>query len=452
MTQSKQETESPTKREGKRQTSNLHLQWPWVETSIWSESMLTALVNGVKGGKWFSLIDKVTRPLTLLKAWMKVRANRGKGGVDGITIDKFEAKCFRYLDEIRTDLMSGRYQPKPVQRVYIPKANGGKRPLGIPTLKDRVVQAAIKMVIEPIFEKEFHDNSYGFRPKRGAKDALREVDRLLNEGYTHIVDVDFKAYFDTIPHDKLMELVEDKISDGNILRLLRLFLNQKVMDEMSQWTPTMGSPQGGVISPLLANIYLNPLDHAVARLGLPMIRYADDFVVAVKSLEEAQDLKLKIEEWANRAGLTVHPEKSKIVDYSAGEAFEFLGYRFCKHKRYVRPSSFKKMRDTIRAKTPRTAGQSLQVIVNSLNRTLKGWYAYFKHAHENCCKSIDQFVRRRLRAILRKREKRPGFGCNYTDHRKWPNAFFADLGLFATLDARKREVQGRAHHLAGQSR
>lgn len=448
----KQGTDSPTKQEGERQTSNLRLRWNWAEASIWSESMLTALENGVKGGKWFSLIDKVTRPKTLLSAWEKVRGNRGAGGVDGININKFEANCFRYLDEIRTALMNGTYHPLPVRRVYIPKSNGDKRPLGIPALKDRVVQMAIKMTIEPIFEKEFHNNSYGFRPQRGAKDALRHVDNLLREGYSHVVDVDFKAFFDTIPHDMLQALVETRVSDSRVLKLIKLFLKQGIMESLREWTPIQGTPQGGVISPLLANIYLNPLDQLMASRDIPMVRYADDFVIFTKSAQQAQEIKDLVEQWSKAVGLTVHPEKSRIVDYSAGEGVEFLGYCFQKGNRFIRKSSLKKLRDTIRTKTPRTAGASLEVIIANLNRTLRGWYGYFKHVQYQSLKSVDQFVRRRLRAILRKREKRPGFGANQQDHRRWRNAYFAELGLFATLEAQTKEVKERIRLMACQSR
>ena len=194
--------------------------WWWAEASIWTERMVSALGNGVKGGKWFSLIDKVIRPTTLEAAWRKVARNKGAAGVDGQSIERFAAQAERYLQELHDELRTGRYHPQPVKRVDIPKADGRTRPLGIPTVKDRIVQQALKMVIEPIFEVQFRPGSYGFRPGRGCKDALREVDRLLKEGYTHVVDADLKGYFDTIPHDRLMALVEGSISDGRVLALI----------------------------------------------------------------------------------------------------------------------------------------------------------------------------------------------------------------------------------------
>lgn len=453
VTKSKQETERPSGCiEGHRQTSDLRLRWNWTEAGIWSDSMLTALENGVKGGKWFSLIDKVMRPRTLLLAWERVRGNRGAGGVDGVTIDKFEANCLKYLEEIQKDLLRNTYRPQAVKRVYIPKAKGQRRPLGIPSIKDRVTQMAVKIAIEPIFEHEFHERSYGFRPQRGAKDALRKVDQCLREGYTHVVDVDFESFFDTIPHDSLMRLVEEKISDGRVLKLIESFLAQDIMEGMDRWTPTQGTPQGGVISPLLANIYLNPLDHLIAGSGMEVVRYADDFVIMLRSAEEAEVAKALVLEWSQRAGLTVHPEKSKIVDYAAGESFEYLGYRFEKGQRYVRDKSMTRMRDTIRSRTRRTVSGSMREVIRSLNRTLRGWYEYFKHSHPRCLGLIDGFVRRRLRSIYRQREKRPGFGSNLNDHKRWPNVHFAKLGLFTTLDAQIRDKRVRVRAMACQSR
>ena len=222
--------------------------WGWAEASIWTDRMVSALVNGVKGGKWFSLVDKAIRPTTLEAAWRQVERNKGSAGVDGQSVARFAAGAELYLAELHETLKSGRYRPAPVKRVEIPKGGGQTRPLGIPTVKDRIVQTALKMTIEPIFEAEFRDGSYGFRPGRGCKDALREVDRLVKEGYIHVVDADLKSYFDTIPHDKLMAQVARKISDGRILALIESFLRQEIMKEMEHWRPTAGTPQGAVMS------------------------------------------------------------------------------------------------------------------------------------------------------------------------------------------------------------
>ena len=237
------------------------------------------------------------------------------------------------------------------------------------------------MVIEPIFEHEFAEHSYGFRPKRGCKDALRRVDELLKSGYNYIVDADLKSYFDTIPHDRLMALVGQKVSDGRVLTLIETFLKQGVLDGMREWTPEMGTPQGAVISPLLSNIYLNPLDHLMARAGIEMVRYADDFVILCRSPEEASQALAVVQDWTAAAGLTLHPTKTRIVD-AKEDGFEFLGYRFEGGKRYPRAKSLKKFKDTIRAKTKRTSGKSLRAIIGSLNPTLRGWFEYFKHSYK----------------------------------------------------------------------
>ncbi len=397
--------------------------------------MVSALDNGVKGGKWFSLIDKVYRPTTLDAAWHKVARNKGSAGVDGQSIDRFASQAARYLSELQAELKEGRYRPAAVKRVDIPKGDGRTRPLGIPTVKDRIVQTALKMAIEPIFEAQFRPGSYGFRPGRGCKDALREVDRLLREGYGFAVDADLKSYFDTIPHDRLMRLVEGSISDGRILALIESFLRQDIMKDMERWRPTTGTPQGAVISPLLANLYLHPLDLLMEESGYRMVRYADDFVILCRSEDEARAAFRHIEAWTTTQGLTLHPDKTRIVDSrQPGQGFDFLGYRFEAGRRYVRKKSLKAFKDKVRAKTGRSRGASLGRIIADLNPMLRGWFGYFQHVVPSEFRCLDGFIRRRLRAILRKQAKRPGFGRNLGDHQRWPNAFFATHGLF-TLTA-----------------
>src|SRR6516165_7111194 len=298
----------------------------------------------------------------------------------------------------------------------------------------------MRMVIEPIFEHDFAEHSYGFRPNRGCKDALRRVDELLKSGYTTIVDADLKSYFDTIPHDRLMALVGQKVSDGRILTLIEAFLKQGVLDGLGEGTPEMGSPQGAVISPLLSNIYLNPLDHQMAQKGFEMVRYADDFIILCRSPEEATQALARVQAWTAAAGLTLHPTKTRIVD-ATKEAFEFLGYRFEKGKRYPRDKSMQKLKDTIRAKTKRTTGLCLRAIIDQLRPTLRGWFEYFKHSYRTTFQDVDGWIRMRLRSILRKRQGRKGRGCGL-DHHRWPNAFFAEQGLYS-LKA--------AHALACQS-
>ena len=418
--------------------------WEWVEASVWTERMLAALVNGVKGGKWYSLIDKVYDRRTLKAAWKRVASNKGAAGVDRISIKRFRSKAQCYLEELERDLRDGTYRPAPVKRVHIPKGRKKTRPLGIPTVKDRIVQTALKMVLEPIFEKEFLKSSYGFRPKRGCKDALREVDRLLKEGYTWVVDADVKSYFDTIPHNRLLDLIKERVSDGKVLHLIGLFLNQEIMEDMKLWNPIKGTPQGAVLSPVLANVYLHQLDLTLHRYGRKIIRYADDFVVLCRGKEEAEEALAEIQLWIDQNGLQLSQEKTHIGHcLEDGQGFEFLGYRFEGGCRFVRSKSLKKFKDNIRAKTRRTRGDSIENIISDLNPSIKGWFEYFKHAHHYTFNSLDGFIRRRLRAVLRKQKKRPGSGKTGRDHRQWPNTFFAERELF---------TMHKAHVLARQSR
>lgn len=413
----------------------------WVEPSVWTERMLAALVMGVRGGRWYSLIDKVSSLENLRAAFEKVKANRGAPGVDHVTVDQFEARREENLNHLSETLRNGTYRPQKIRRVYIPKPGSKeKRPLGIPTVRDRVAQAALRNVLEPIFEIGFAEQSYGFRPGRGCKDALRRVDRLLKAGYQYIVDADLKSYFDTISHEGLMHELRQKVTDGKVLNLVESFLKQGVFENLQEWTPEEGTPQGAVISPLLSNIYLNPLDHLMAERGFQMVRYADDFVVLCRTAEEAQRALGVVEEWTAKAGLTLHPVKTRTVTLGR-EGFEFLGYRFHEDKRWPRAKSLKKLKDTIRKKTRRCDGRSLEVIVIDVNRTLRGWFEYFKHCHEWTFPKLDSWIRKRLRGILRRRRKRKGCGRG-ADHQRWPNAFFRAQGLFSL------EV---AHELACQS-
>jgi len=419
-------------------------QWTWVEASIWTKRMLAALGNGVTGGTWYSLMDKVWAPHTLAAAWQRVAANKGAAGVDGLSIARFKARASHYLAELEQALREGSYQPLPARRVYIPKGPGKVRPLGISAVKDRVVQAAVKMVLEPIFERDFLPGNYGFRPGRGCKDALREVDQWLKAGYTWVVDVDLESYFDTIPKVPLLARVAEKVSDGTLLDLLQRFLAQDILEGMQQWTPLTGVPQGSVLSPLLSNVYLHPLDRVVGQAGYQIVRYCDDLVLLCRTQAEAEAALALVQGWTAQHGLRLHPEKTRIVDSSrGGDGFAFLGYRFAGDRRYVRQKSLKALRDKIRQKTGRTRSGSLEQIIAELNPILRGWFGYFKHARFPIFRTIDGFVRRRLRALLRKREKRPGFGRTHHDHQRWPNAFFATHGLFTLHEAYVQARQSR---------
>ena len=428
-----------------KQDAQAHGQeWSWVEACVWNERMLAALDNGVKGGKWFSLIDKVHPPVTLQAAWRKVAANAGAAGVDRQSVEQFAARAEQYLGELEAALKAGNYEPMAVLRVEIPKGAGKMRPLGIPAVKDRIVQTALKFVIEPIFECEFLDTSYGFRPGRGCKDALRDVDRLLKAGYTQVVDADLSSYFDTIPHARLMGRVGERVSDGRILALIEAFLHQDIVKGAQRWTPTGGTPQGAVISPLLANVYLHPLDCLMRESGYQMVRYADDFVVLCQTAEQARAGLAKVQAWVGENGLMLNPDKTHVGDCrEQGQGFDFLGYRFEAGQRWVRRKSLNAIRERIRAKTRRTCGDSLACIIAKLNPMLRGWYNYFQHAHPWTFSGMDGFIRRRLRALRRKQQKRTGAGHTLADHKRWPNAYFAELGLFTMTEA---------HALASQSR
>jgi RNA-directed DNA polymerase len=407
----------------------------WAEPAVWTRRMLTALVTGVKGGHWFSLFDKVYAPRNLESAFERVRKNKGAPGVDQQTIKAFERHLYSNLKGLQEALSNGTYRPRAVKRVPIPKPGSKEtRPLGIPTVRDRVVQTAVRNVLEPIFEWGFAEHSYGFRPGRGCKDALRRVDELLKAGYTWVVDADLKSYFDTIDHDRLMALVEHLVTDGKVLELLRMFLGQEVMEDLRAWTPEKGTPQGAVISPLLSNIYLNPLDQLMAERGYQMVRYADDFVILCQSEAEANRALGEVRAWAEAAKLTLHPTKTRIVDQRE-DSFVFLGFEFRPKHRYPRKKSLQKLRDTIRERTRRTNGLCLKAIIQSINPVLRGWFEYFRHSYRTVFPDVDGWVRMRVRSILRKRAGKQGRGRG-SDHQRWPNAFFAKHGLFSLVGAR----------------
>jgi RNA-directed DNA polymerase len=398
--------------------------------------MLAALEQGVKGGKWFSLMDKVYALPNLRAAFGKVKANAGAAGGDRQTVTMFEQHLEANLEQLAKELRDRSYRPRAVRRQWIdkPGKKHDKRPLGIPTVRDRVVQTALCNVLEPIFERDFAAHSYGFRPGRGCKDALRRVVELLRSGYTYIVDADLKSYFDTIPHSALLQEVRGKIADGRVLELIEQYLKNAIMDGLEQWSPQEGTPQGAVLSPLLSNIYLNPLDHFMRQHGYEMVRYADDFIILCRSEAEAQRALEQVQQWTIAAGLTLHPEKTRIVDAEQAGGFDFLGYHFERGLRWPCERSRAKLKEAIRAKTPRTSGQSLEVTIDNVNRTLRGWFNYFKHSHRRTFAPLDGWVRMRLRSILRKRRGKRGRGGG-NDHRRWPNAYFTVHGSFSLATA-----------------
>ena len=263
-------------------------------------------------------------------------------------------------------------------------------------MRDRVVQTALVHVIEPILDATFHERSFGFRHGRGCHDALRCVEELLEAGYVYVVDADLKSYFDTIPKDRLLDIVKQKISDRRVLGLIQQFLDQGIMEELRTWTPETGVPQGAVLSPVLSNAYLNPLDHQMAELGFQMVRYADDFVILCRTPEEAAAALAEVRQWVETAGLTLHPEKTHIVD-SREKSFSFLGYSFRGKLRFPRAKSHRKFVDRIRELTPRKSGESLDVMIQRINRSTQGWFNYFRHCHWSIFREYDGMIRRRLR-------------------------------------------------------
>src|SRR5216117_2229315 len=415
-----------------KQVGEVQARWAWTEPTVWTERMLTALEVGVKEGIWFSLIDKVYKPRNLRAAFAKVKANQGAAGVDHQTIEMFEAILETNLTRVSQQLADGSYRPQAVRRQWIAKPGSSeKRPLGIPTVRNRVVETALCNVLEPIFERDFAEHSYGFRPGRGCREAVGRVEELLSQGHVWCVDADLKSYFDTIPHERLMALIEQRIVDGSVLGLLEQCLKAGVLEELRGWQPTeRGTPQGAVISPLLANLYLNPLDHEVAKRGWAMVRYADDFVVLCCRKEETETVLAFLRQWTAAAGLSLHPTKTRVVN-AESEGFDFLGWHFRGGKKWPRKKSLQKLQEKMRPLTGRTNGRSLSEIIAKANPILRGWHGYFRKSHRTGLSGPDGWLRRRLRALLRKREKRPGYGLSEADSRRWPNRWFAGQGLFS---------------------
>jgi RNA-directed DNA polymerase len=421
-----------------KQEGEVLLRWSWTESAVWTERMLIALENGVKGGVWFSLMDKVFRPQNLLSAFQRVASRKGAAGVDHVSVEEFGNHLPEEVEKLTKVLREGTYRPQAIRRVHIPKPGSDTpRPLGIPTVRDRLVQGALRHVLEPIFEKEFATHSYGFRPKRGCKDALRRVDALLKEGYEYVVDVDLKSYFDTIPHDRLMQRVQERVADGKVLSLIESFLQARVLDGLEEWQPEAGAPQGAVLSPLLSNIYLNPLDHQMAKEGFEMVRYADDMVVLCRSQAEAEAALSQIAAWCEAEGLTLNAEKTRLVELKEG--FDFLGYHFTRSRkdeivRWPSKKSMAGLKSRIRSRTKRCNGHSLSKILSEVNETLVGWFGYFRHSYRWTFGTLDSWVRMRLRSILRKRQGGRGRGRG-SDHQRWPNSYFAERGYYSLKSA-----------------
>lgn len=359
-------------------------------------------VENARKQKWYSLMDKIWALPNLEKAFQDVKKNRGAAGVDKVTIKQFEMELEHNLRVLQEELRTKTYRSMPVRRVYIPKADGTERPLGIPAVRDRVVQAAARRILEPIFESKFMDCSYGFRPERSAHMAIEKIRRDLMDGYVYVIDADLKSYFDTIPHDKLIEAVREEVVDGSVLQLLKGFLKAGVLEDGVYHLNEKGSPQGGVISPLLANIYLHPLDEIMTERGHRITRYADDFVICCKSRKGAERvLKSVVKILEKELGLKVHPDKTSIVN-NMEESFVFLGYEF-KQGYFHTPSAkaVKKFKQKVKTITKKNQTVNMEEFIQKrLNPVIRGWGRYFGIGFsKRLFTELDAWIRRRLRMM-----------------------------------------------------
>jgi len=382
--------------------------------------------------KLHSLIDKVYALPNLLLAWEKVRANRGAGGVDGQSIRQFEAHLVENLQELHRVLKEGKYHPLPVRRVYIPKAGGGERPLGIPAVRDRVVQQAVLQVLQPHFESLFEDCSYGFRPARSAHQAIARIESLRDRGYGHVLEVDLKSFFDTLDHELLVARVAEEIADGKVLGLLRGWLVAGVMEEGAVRTQVAGTPQGGVISPLLANIYLHAFDREMTRRGHQVVRYADDFVVLCKSEKKAQRaLEVVDQILTKQLKLTIHPEKTQVTSFARG--FDFLGFHLSRRFKKPRKKALEGFKDKVRHLTRRQQPKPLDQVIASLNPVIRGWGNYFRSGNwRSQARDLDGWIRQRLRMFIRKKARLQSNAPGLTNLTFQKKGLVSLTSLFAT--------------------
>jgi len=383
-----------------------------------------------KKRKVHSLTGRIT-PKLVMQAWKAVKRNRGAAGIDKVSVQMFQENLDANLEALMRDLKKGDFQPKPLRRVWIPKDAKGKklRPLGIPAVRDRIAQEVIRRLLEPIFEPLFHDCSFGFRPGRSCHHAIEQVLTYHEDGLRITLDADISGFFDNIPHKLIVDAVAEEVADGNILRLVKKFLGAGIMENGIFKPTNIGTPQGGVFSPLLANIVLNRLDWELANAGYRFVRYADDFVVVCESRQQADQALALVEQVVTSLGLSLSPEKTKIASY--GKGYEFLGFRLSSKSRTMRPKSLEKFKTKVRELTRRKHNLDADVIVK-LNRVIRGTANYFATKFSTCVRlfrTLDKWIRMRIRCMKRKRKS-----CG--DNSKLRLKFFRKLGLLKLCDLR----------------
>jgi len=374
--------------------------------------------------KYHSLRDKVFSLKNLYAAFQHVKRNKGKAGLDRVSIKQFESDLENNIQNIHKELKTAIYNPSPVLRVYIPKGRHDKRPLGIPIVKDRVVQQAFRQIIEPIFEKDFSDNSFGFRPKRSCHDAIRRLEQYKQEGYRSILDADIKAFYDTIPHKLIMDSLCEKIADGWVLNSIENMLKAGVMEDGIVHKTNQGTPQGGVISPLLANLVGDIIDKELEKAGYKFVRYADDFVVMTKTQEELPAALTYVKEIIEgKLGMKLSEDKTKLTNFKRG--FRFLGFDFKGKNKGISMKSLDKLKDTVRDITRRTQGVNLIAVIEKLNPVIRGHVNYFRLGNvQTVYRKLDCWVRMRLRCFKFSRKWK-------TDNKRFPVHRFFKMGLLS---------------------